>query len=77
MLPVTDSYDTAHLAFVSADPPAVDSNDDGELDWTDLIVPRGSDLASGDWTTVTTTFVATDDCAGELSGVNTAEIHDA
>ena len=72
LLPVRDVYDTAQLSFVSSNPPADDANDDGQLDWSDLIAQIGSDLATGDSAEIDIVFEAESNCTGELSGTNTA-----
>ena len=75
-LPVTDLYDTTQLSFVSSDPPTDDNNDDGQLDWSDLIAQIGQDVVTGEWAEIDVTFQAIEDCVDELEGVNTAQIHD-
>lgn len=76
VLPITDTYDNTQLHFVSSDPPANDSNDDGQLDWTDIIAQIGADLPTGDWAEIEVVFDALEECEGELLGTNTALMHD-
>lgn len=76
VMPVMDTYDNTQLSYVSSDPPADDSNDDGQLDWTDLIVQLQQDILTGDWAEIEVVFDAIEECEGELDGVNTATIHD-
>ena len=77
VLPVTDTYDNTQLHFVSSDPPADDSNDDGQLEWSDLIAQIGADLPTGEWAEIEVIFDAIEDCEAEvLSGVNIADMHD-
>ena len=76
VLPVTDEYDTSQLTFVSADPATDDNNNDGVLDWSDVIAQVGQDLPTGDWVDIEVTFEAIQDCEDELTGFNTAIMHD-
>jgi len=46
LLPLTDIYPLTYLRFVSAEPAADNTNDDGELTWADLTVVSG-DIAPG------------------------------
>ena len=55
-VPLTDTFDSAHLAFVSASP-APDSTSAGTLTWNDLT--GAGQLAPGQSITVTVTFTAT------------------
>ena len=77
ILPIKDTYDTSQLSFVDADPVPNDMNDDGGLDWSDLIAQIGTDLPTGDWAEIEVTFQALEECEGELEGVNTAQMIDA
>ncbi len=52
-IPVTDTYDTSHLEFVSATPAPVDSNNDGHLNWSNV-----GPLAPGHSTSIVVTFKA-------------------
>lgn len=76
VLPVTDTYDNTQLHFVSSDPPANDSNDDGQLDWSDIIAQIGSDVPTGEWAEIEVVFDSIEECEDELDGVNTAMMHD-
>lgn len=76
VLPVMDTYDTTQLSFVSATPAPNDMNDDGQLDWSDLIAQIGADLPTGEWAEIEVTFDAIEECEGELAGVNTAQMYD-
>lgn len=58
MLPLQDTYDTDYLAYVDADPASVDNDDDGTIDWSDLTVSFGNDLAPGDSFSVVVNFTA-------------------
>jgi hypothetical protein len=70
ILPLTDVYSTTYLTYgytdttvfphVSswADPDSDDHNDDGQIDWSDLTVSFGQDLAPGASFTVIVTFTA-------------------
>ena len=71
-----DTYDNTQLHFVSSTPPTDDSNDDGIVDWSDVIAQVGSDLASGAKTKITVNFTAIEDCDDILTGTNLAEMFD-
>jgi len=74
---VQDDYDTTQLTFVSANPPTDDNNDDGVLNWSDVIGQLGADLQTGEWAEIEVTFTALEDCEGEvLEGINTATMYD-
>lgn len=55
MLPVYDTYDTSLLQFVSASTSPDDTNDDGQIDWSDITANLG-DLAPTDSVSFTITF---------------------
>jgi hypothetical protein len=57
-LPLEDTYETDYLSFVSAMPAADDDNDDGTLNWTDLLKDDEDGLAPGESVSVSLTFVA-------------------
>jgi large repetitive protein len=52
-VPLTDTYDTAYLTYVSANPVSDDNNDDGLISWADI----GS-IAPGATRTIDVTFTA-------------------
>ena len=58
LLPLRDEYDPAYLDFVSASPPPTTSTVPGVLEWADLTLPPGADLAPGEQTTGVVTFTA-------------------
>ena len=72
-LPLSDTFNTAVLAFVDA-VPMPDTSDEaaGRLDWTDLTTFFG-DLAPGQQIAVVTGFIAEHP---ETAVVNQAEVHD-
>ncbi|MCZ7586862.1 MAG: hypothetical protein M5R36_27915 [Deltaproteobacteria bacterium] len=75
-LPLKDLYDTTHLTYLYADAPYTsdDNVDDGEIDWSDLIAQRGSDLDYGDIITVTVHFQAQPEaCTDFVEGENVAQ----
>ena len=57
-LPITDTYDTDYLTFVSAEPAADDTIDDGVISWSDLTERFGRDLAQGESFSVIVNFKA-------------------
>ncbi len=73
---VQDVYDNTQLHFVSSNPPADDSNDDGQIDWADIISQVGADLDTGEWLTIEVTFDVIEECVDILEGVNTATMYD-
>jgi hypothetical protein len=62
-LPLRDVYDTTYLQFANATPQPADNNDDGQLDWSDLTVSFGQDLAPGAVFEVVVHFIAVQDTA--------------
>ncbi|MCZ7583113.1 MAG: hypothetical protein M5R36_07125 [Deltaproteobacteria bacterium] len=77
VLPLKDIYDTTQLTYLFAEAPYTsdDNTDDGEIDWTDLIAQRGSDLAYGETLTVVVHFQAQPEaCTNQVQGQNLAEI---
>ncbi len=75
VLPLEDQYDTGHLSFVSATPAPDDTNDDGVINWSDLVATFGQDLAPGEMFTVEVVFTATaNECVESVEGTNYAEI---
>ena len=82
VLPLSDSYDHTQLTYESAT--LVDTgaaltpsgSSPGYLEFADLIVDRGSDLPTGEFSNVEITFTAIEDCDDVLEGVNTAMIFD-
>ncbi len=77
ILPVTDLYDLTQLDFVSATVAPVDTTDDGEIDWTDMITTIGHDMAFEEVFTFEVTFLANpDDCQRFVNGTNILQTHD-
>lgn len=74
VLPLTDSFDEAHLAFVSATP-SPDSAVRGTLTWNDLT--GGGDLAPGASIQVDLTFNALSSTTGSGPTVDTATVSGA
>jgi len=76
ILPLKDVYDTTHFTYLYAEDPYTsdDNVDDGEIDWTDLIAQRGSDLPYGESITVTVHFQAQPEgCEDFVNGTNLAQ----
>ena len=73
---VQDIYDNTQLHFVSANPPVDDNNDDGQLDWSDIISQVGADLETGEWLDIEVTFDVVEECVDVIEGVNTATMYD-
>ncbi|HIC88063.1 MAG TPA: hypothetical protein EYP04_01480, partial [Anaerolineae bacterium] len=70
--------DTTYLTYVNANPASDDNNDDGQIDWSDLTVSFGSDLAPGQKFTVYVFFTAkhtTESLPGDVT-TNYATTHD-
>ncbi|MEW5956410.1 MAG: SdrD B-like domain-containing protein [Chloroflexota bacterium] len=65
-VPLTDSYNTAYLAFTAATPPPQDSANDGVLNWANL-----GPLAVGEKAVVTVTFRAVTSTQGLGGNVTT------
>lgn len=65
VVPLTDTYDTNYLTYgylgQYANPVSVDNLDDGQIDWSDLTVSFGQDLAPGSSFSVVVTFTALED----------------
>ncbi|MCZ7583138.1 MAG: hypothetical protein M5R36_07260 [Deltaproteobacteria bacterium] len=77
MLPLKDIYNTAHLTYLFAEAPYTsdDNTDDGEIDWSDLIAQRGSDLAFEETLTVVAHFQAQPEaCTNFVDGQNVAQM---
>lgn len=79
VLPLRDLYQTTYLTYESATPPATDLVNDGQIDWSDLTVSFGRDLAPGQAFHVLVRFMALRDTTPLPGGVtvNTAIAHDA
>ena len=78
VLPLKDEYDKNYLTYVNADPASDDNNDDGVINWSDLTVSFGQDLAPGDSFSVVVNFTAkaaTDQLPNHQT-INTATAHD-
>lgn len=74
-LPLLDDYNTDHLTFVSANPAPDDTNNDGQIDWSDLVNSFSDDLDTGESFTVQAIFRATtEDCEEFIEGTNIAEM---
>ncbi len=71
---LTDTYDTSYLRYGGdghyADPPSIDNNDDGQIDWTDLTEALG-DIPPGGTIEVVVWFTARGDTTNEPGGVTT------
>jgi hypothetical protein len=61
ILPLRDVYSTTYLSYVNASPASNDNNNDGQIDWSDLTVSFGTDLAPGASFTVIVNFTANAD----------------
>ena len=78
---LTDDYDTTYLSYGGdghyADPPSIDNNDDGQIDWADLTDVLG-DIPPGGTIEVVVWFTAKADTSNEPGGVttNVATAHD-
>jgi uncharacterized repeat protein (TIGR01451 family) len=57
-LPLSDSYSPSYLRYVNATPAPNNDTDDGQIDWSDLTVSFGRDLAPGQSFTVIISFTA-------------------
>lgn len=79
VLPLSDIYDRRYLAFANALPASVDANDDGQLDWSDLTVSFGQDLAPNQAFVVKVRFFGFHDTTALPTGatVNTATVQGA
>ncbi len=70
-LPMKDIYDTTQLSFVSSTLTPVDTNDDGEIDWADLIPVIGHDMLFEEQYEFEVTFLAQpEDCERFVNGAN-------
>ena len=76
-IPLKDIYDTSQLTFVSANPAPDDPTNDGQLDWSDLVVSFGMNLPPGEIFSVEVNFQAIDSCSGTLEGSNLAKVEGA
>jgi uncharacterized repeat protein (TIGR01451 family) len=56
-VPVSDTYSPKYLTYVSANPPSLDNNDDGQIDWSDITDTCG-DLANGQTCDIIVYFTA-------------------
>ncbi|MCZ7583137.1 MAG: hypothetical protein M5R36_07255 [Deltaproteobacteria bacterium] len=77
VLPLKDIYNTAHLTYLFSEAPYTsdDNTDDGEIDWSDLIAQRGSDLPYGETITVVAHFRAEPEgCTNFVRGENLARM---
>jgi uncharacterized repeat protein (TIGR01451 family) len=78
VLPLQDTYDKDYLTYVGANPASFDNDDDGIIDWSDLTVSFGNDLAPGDSFSVVVNFTAkaqTQNLSNHET-INTATAHD-
>ncbi len=58
VLPLQDFYDPTVLTYTGSTPASVNNVNDGVIDWSDLTVSFGSDLAPGQSFEVTVNFIA-------------------
>ncbi len=78
VMPLTDMYDNTQLTYVSSTVEPVDSNDDGEIDWTDMITVIGHDMGFEEEYTFEVTFRAEpEECQRWVNGANIMQMHDA
>jgi hypothetical protein len=68
VLPLQDEYDTSHLQYLYSVPASNDNNDDGVINWSNVIT---SDLGPDASTSVEIHFRAAGDCEDYLDGTNT------
>jgi hypothetical protein len=73
VIPLTDTYDTTYLQFLSATITPDDTVDDGQIDWSDLTATEGN-LAVDGTITVTVSFRAL--ATTPTSTNNVAQTHD-
>jgi hypothetical protein len=57
-LPLSDTYSTNYLTFVSANPAADDDNNDGQIDWSDVTAGCGDLAANGGHCSIVVNFLA-------------------
>ncbi|MBZ0271673.1 hypothetical protein K8I61_06530 [bacterium] len=77
-LPLRDEYDTTQLTYLYSNPPSDDNNDDGIIDWSDLIPAVGHDLVSDEVFTVEVHFTAQPEaCQDKVNGTNRAIMENA
>ncbi len=72
ILPLEDEYDTSHLEYLSSNPASDNNNDDGTINWSNLITDIGSDLGPDESTDVEIHFRARGDCEDYMDGANSA-----
>ena len=58
VLPLKDAYDIDYLTYVNAVPASDDNLDDGLINWSDLTVSFGHDLAPGESVSIIVNFTA-------------------
>ncbi len=77
-IPLRDEYDVDYLTYVDANPTSDDGDDDGIIDWSDLTVSFGQDLAPGDSFTIVVNFTAkeTTENLPNHETTNTVTAHD-
>jgi uncharacterized repeat protein (TIGR01451 family) len=73
-LPLRDTYDVNYLSFSNATPASDDNANDGQIDWSDLTVSFGQDLAPGQSFVVVVEFVARLDTTGLLPDGKTGNV---
>lgn len=78
VVPLRDIYNTTYLHFTGASIAPDDTIDDGQIDWSDLTVSFGRDLAPGDSFTIIVNFTAraATDPEPDHVTINTAVVHD-
>ncbi len=75
LLPMKDMYDTTQLTYRSSTVAPADTNDDGEIDWTDLIAVIGHDMEFEEEYEFEVTFLAEpEDCERFVTGTNIAQM---
>ncbi|MBZ0271736.1 hypothetical protein K8I61_06845 [bacterium] len=78
IMPLTDTYDTTQLRYVSSSPASNDNIDDGRINWSDLTASFGNNLAPGASFQVDVTFVADPDaCNDFVDGTNLSSMTNA
>jgi uncharacterized repeat protein (TIGR01451 family) len=77
VLPLADDYDRDYISYMNATPASDDNTNDGTVNWTDLTVSFGSNLAPGAFFDVVVRFMAMRDTGLSGPTVNTASVSGA
>jgi len=75
VLPVRDTYDVNHLEYSHSIPASDDNNDDGQIDFADIVASVGHDIWPGNTVSIELHFTADpNNCDDQVEGMNLAQM---